>query len=327
MASMSCSGLSDLARCLENRGTKCRRLFDQRLRGFTLVELLVVISIITILISLLLPAVQAAREAARRSSCANNMKQLGLALHNYHSARKTFPPGAFFAEGHQGKWGPSWITMLLPSLEQSAIFDQIDFKKGMVSQAILQNQVNVLLCPTDVRSQLDSQYGMMTNYAGNIGLGTYRCRWTVGTTTPALLNSLITKRGMFRLMLNTSMRDVKDGSSNTIMVAEIRRTGGTDRDSRGVANAPCGPLYMHNFSPNDAETVNADAVWQCNNLLEVPCVGKASNNPYRMTARSRHSGGLNVTRADGSVSFMKETISLVIWKALSTCRGQEVVSQ
>ena len=122
-----------------------------RIRAFTLVELLVVVTIIGILISLLLPAVQAAREAARRMQCANNLKQIGLALHAYHAACGTLP----FATGLGGSSGGTWPAFILPQLEQQGLFDAIDFNSRLfapVNQRAVTTVVSVFICPTDPQS-------------------------------------------------------------------------------------------------------------------------------------------------------------------------------
>ena len=122
-------------------------------RGFTLVELLVVIAIIGTLVALLLPAIQAAREAARKSSCRNNLRQVGVAMHNYESSAKKLPSGYRYAKGSQGNaLGHSWTTMLLPFMEQQSLYDGFDFKKPIFDQvhaAVREQHIPSLLCPTD----------------------------------------------------------------------------------------------------------------------------------------------------------------------------------
>src|SRR5690606_10195612 len=124
----------------------------QKHKGFTLIELLVVIAIIAILVALLLPAVQQAREAARRSSCKNNLKQLGLALHNYHDTYTLFPQGQFYIEGGSSWHGHSGWVSLLPFLEQNAIYDQWNHNLHVYSgtnSSLRQNKLSAFQCPSD----------------------------------------------------------------------------------------------------------------------------------------------------------------------------------
>ena len=198
--------------------------------GFTLVELLVVIAIIGILVALLLPAVQAAREAARRMQCGNNMKQIGLALHNYHDTYKTFPPEAIWTmrPGRAtAQWpaGPcvageqrnfTWISLILPFIEQGPLHDKIDFKIPALNQNIpgvgpLQGVVlPAFLCPSDTPFANPPHGFGYTSYAGNAGWDQHRRLF--GDERIA---------GYFPLIDAVKLSDVKDGTSNTIMVGEV----------------------------------------------------------------------------------------------------------
>ena len=185
-------------------------------RGFTLIELLVVIAIIAVLIALLLPAVQAAREAARRSQCLNNLKQIGLGLHNYHSSIGTFPMTATTAysdPGVQTNWG-TWgsLALLLPYLEQKPVYDAINFNwngwQGNVGPATNSTVWNLKLssfvCPSDGTNGQENT----NNYFGSIG------------TTSATFYSFTGSTGIFANARNYSLADVTDGSSNTIAYSE-----------------------------------------------------------------------------------------------------------
>jgi prepilin-type N-terminal cleavage/methylation domain-containing protein len=324
-----------------------------KLRGFTLIELLVVIAIIATLVALLLPAVQQAREAARRSSCRNNLKQLALAMHNYHDTHTVFPPGAVNPlgddpNGRNGGGSPgimgNWLVFLLPYIEQSVHYDgyakivserpeAVDWfgNNTYVSQGITvgRDPLPVTGCPShpvgDQRlsngtNQEDLSRG---NYAACYGRGGYG---RVHTTDNAI-------GGVFGNNSKYSMRDLLDGSSNTLAVSELQyRTPSSDgpstADTRGtwaygVAGAS---VFNTQNSPNSAVP---DGVWGCRTKPTegMPCVQIGS--PYtemHAAARSYHTGGVHGGMADGSVRFFTENISLVIWQGLGTRGGQEISS-
>lgn len=196
--------------------------------GFTLVELLVVIAIIGILVALLLPAVQLAREAARRSSCTNNLKQIGLALHNYHDSLKSFPPDAIWTAnksgtaaqmGDQRNW--TWIALLLPQMEQGALHAQINFNLPALNQTLKDGVTpirSVLLpsfqCPSDSPlRELPQGFGY-TAYAANAGWDQHRRFY--GDQRIA---------GVFPLLDPLRMEDITDGTSNVIAVGEVTNRG------------------------------------------------------------------------------------------------------
>jgi prepilin-type N-terminal cleavage/methylation domain-containing protein len=228
--------------------------------GFTLVELLVVIAIIGVLVALLLPAVQAAREAARRSSCSNNLKQIGIALHNYHDTYKTFPPESIWAQStnptnpNAGPWLPrnySWISMTLPFMEQAPLHSQINFALPLWGQntasgvPIRTVMIPVLLCPSDRRmgDNASVTHDMAwTNYVGSEGYDW----WNRRADQWGGIFSFNARSQHFSASGAISMQDVLDGTSNTIMVGESNSmsfkngphlTGGTGnpRQSSGEA--------------------------------------------------------------------------------------------
>jgi prepilin-type N-terminal cleavage/methylation domain-containing protein/prepilin-type processing-associated H-X9-DG protein len=185
-----------------------------RHRGFTLIELLVVIAIIGVLVALLLPAVQAAREAARRSQCVNNLKQIGLALHNYHSTHDSFPVGQTQnlagPVNYLGWMGWSIHAQILPNLEQQPLYNSINFNAisdgytyGPLNTTAANRIVSVFLCPSDAKTPRNG----VNNYSGSIG-PTYGNQTTTQTT------------GAFAFYLNTSFRDFTDGTANTVTFAE-----------------------------------------------------------------------------------------------------------
>lgn len=202
--------------------------------GFTLVELLVVIAIIGVLIALLLPAVQAARESARRSQCANNMKQLGLALHNYHDVFKTFPAGGVYGNGQvttipQPAYHHTWLTAILPYMEQRPLYDSIDLKQRAWGQTVVGTQLPGLRCPSDVgfRDPDSTSHGIaITNYAGSEGYHWWESA-TLGNSAPwtshpdlQVETGYFDASGCFAPQHQTNLAEIRDGSSNTVMVAE-----------------------------------------------------------------------------------------------------------
>lgn len=224
------------------------RRFRSRWRGFTLVELLVVIAIIGILVALLLPAVQAAREAARRMSCTNNLKQLGIALHNYHDSYKTFPTGAIWGNGvgrPQGPYHHTWMTKILPYMEQQPLYDQMDIKAPVWDIAnnqafpFAQEQVASLLCPSDAGFRSGDHLISTTSRGNDYRVGLTCYAGTIGfhwwPTAGPWGNNWITQRfpslrggeysGIFSDHQTTAIRDITDGTANTIAVAEVTTTG------------------------------------------------------------------------------------------------------
>jgi len=223
----------------------CRFGFDScsrrgKRRAFTLVELLVVIAIIGILIALLLPAVQAAREAARRSHCTNHLKQIGLALQNYHDVHKTFPPVAIY--GRQGPYPQrsfhhTWLTAILPYIEQMPLYQSTNLRlpvltpganpfgagQAVVGQAIVSTAVPILLCPSDAGFRNPSQTWniAITNYVASEGY-----HWWPGAAVPGYsFAPSADYQGVFAGGQSSRMADITDGTANTILVAESNSTG------------------------------------------------------------------------------------------------------
>src|SRR5438105_6293628 len=221
-----------------------RQELSRRRNGFTLIELLVVIAIIAILIGLLLPAVQKVREAANRMSCTNNLKQIGLALHNYHDAHKRFPPG--YIDGNTNRantpdkdvgpgWG--WASFLLPYIEQDNVYRQIDFKVGVgigSNTAISQQPLKVHQCPSDGLQQAFAVYdSSFTTPIATVAHGNYvgcngwlECYWNAGGVGDPSGNDGLSGgmgqsgNGLFYRNSRNRVANVTDGLSNTIFVGE-----------------------------------------------------------------------------------------------------------
>lgn len=271
-------------------------------RGFTLVELLVVIAIIGILIALLLPAVQAAREAARRAQCANNLKQLGMAMHNYHSSMKCFPPG-FMAIDHNGApaGGWAWGVFLMPYIEQSALKDTLSATKYKLAEVIqdpnllkmLQMNLPVFTCPSSTLEPLrefqgsGSEMVATSGYTCNRGFFNYRYGDKSGNPLIPLSQK---NNGIFYAESNTRIRDVLDGTSNTIALGE-RTVLDVHVNQPGKWPSWCGPGGL-----GIGSTVSSSVASQMNH----------ETNMHSFS--SHHSGGVQFCFVDGSVHFIPETI-------------------
>jgi len=308
-------------------------------RAFTLIELLVVIAIIAILIGLLLPAVQKVREAAARMSCSNNLKQIGLGLHNYHDTNGRLPAGSLWIPpGYDRAAAEStWITWLFPFLEQDNLYKTADLNRGFgqgttnhPNNVITSTVVKLFRCPSDgdvdVSNWGPSRVWARGNYAGNNGIGPMTETTTPNTARP---------QGVFMLNSKYKLTDITDGTTNTVFVSELIKAPGTVTDSvnrggsdwRGVMHYPEGPLYQHNYTPN---SLVPDEVRRgmCVSVPAAPCLGTTTSwNPKRitLTARSRHVGGVNALLGDASVRFVSNTISLATWQALSSPQKGEVL--
>jgi prepilin-type N-terminal cleavage/methylation domain-containing protein/prepilin-type processing-associated H-X9-DG protein len=224
------------------RGPKMRR--SSRRRAFTLIELLVVIAIIAVLIALLLPAVQQAREAARRTQCRNNLKQLGLAMHNYADSFGTFPPGRIVcvlptddrtSSGVSGSGNCfSAFAQLLPYLDQGPLYNSINFNTGpdtAGNNVVADIQPPVFLCPSDLAQPSLSQG------TGFVGLTNYEMN--TGTTFPVSLNNPLGKpvTGIFFENSRVRLTDITDGASNTVSISEQVLSIPNDPTATGVVNA------------------------------------------------------------------------------------------
>ncbi len=292
-------------------------------RAFTLVELLVVITIIGILIALLLPAVQAAREAARRTQCTNNLKQLGIACHNYHQVYGVLPLCNTYQPGYPNDTGMrrSWTVGLLPYLEQGAIFEKMDMKKKGIESPnleLIQQNLTVVLCPSDPQAKTpltraDAAASLklaLTCYAANVGdhfndvpdgLG-YPPRYGNGSVDAATTRGVISRYGY-----SASFEEIRDGLSNTFLLGEVVPEWCVWQDWGHQSFATTG-RPINNRNQDFATGVLSP--W----------------DPYNCICfRSLHPGGAQFLLCDGSARFFNETIDYATFRALASRRGGEAV--
>ncbi len=326
-----------------------------RRRAFTLIELLVVIAIIAILVALLLPAVQQAREAARRTQCKNNLKQLGIALHNYHDTYTCFPPAhirtqsAAPATGAITGWrGFSVHSMLLPYIEQANLYQSIDFNTyfDQANNTVARRtRITAFLCPSDTPYRGADQGN--NSYPGSMGpnLGQYV--------------NINLRNGIFNFDVVTRMRDVRDGTSNTVAFGE-QLIGDANNGSyvqgdvvRGIPftgnaagpspaeldayGAACNAGISNHHSHNGREWAIGMPAQTLFNTAAPPnwkwptcqiCTGCGwMDSQGIFPARSRHTGGVQICLADGSVKFVSENIDTQLWQAVGSASGGETIGE
>lgn len=298
---------------------------QQRL-GFTLVELLVVMAIIALLVGLLLPAVQAAREAARRMSCSNNLRQIGLAAHNYHSAYKQFPKQAVPGRGH------TWVVAMLPFFERGAVQEKYDFNYSWnhpENGDAIKSKIETLLCPSSPKGDyLDevrpNVWTATTDYVphGAISRGIMNAGFVKRRRKPTgLINKAVTRN-----------RDVLDGLSNTLLLVEcagrpeywVLGRLGPDTNNNGCGNFnvtngrskgggwadPTNMVPMHGFSEDGLRCHGPKPINVTNN-----------NEAY-----SFHVGGMQINLADGSTRFITAQIDLELYASLITKAEGELIT-
>ena len=303
-----------------------------RKSGFTLVELLVAIAVVAILIALLLPAVQAAREAARRATCKSNLRQISLALHSYHDAQQAFPPGIY-----NSIWplsGPDhirqdWICGILSYLEQGSLSDalQVQIQTGADYPWYAtgtSTPIRLITCPSDPGSPKTQAVGgtpVSEGFHGNYAL----CSGS-SVLNPAGDPTGTRRDGMFFALSRIRMADVRDGTSNTLMGAEIivvpDSSGVADTRGRHLDAVHGGTLLTTLEPPNTASGDQGDF---CIAIARAPCGPLGGANIVHF-ARSYHLGGVTAVSADGSVRFVSDSVDGTVFRALGTRSGGEIGS-
>lgn len=303
--------------------------------AFTLVEILVVLGILSLLIALLLPAVQGAREAARRLQCASHIRQVTQGCLTHESLNRALPigygmlPQDGFGTGTGACCEWPWVPRVFAYIGEQPAFDRIawDWNPGVAGlgyppfqEEIITARYPILICPSDQSAavgwnqnhacaggQWSSRGHSRTSYGGNFGIGHQEAAGRV--------------QGVFQYNRGMSLDSVLDGASNTLLLAEM--VPGGPCSIRGSISYDEGPLIMVDFSPNDRFP---DHVRWCDssdfNRGSVPCgSGFSQLNMVRHTSRSRHPGGVGISRCDGSVVFVNDDLAISVWRSLGTPRG------
>jgi prepilin-type N-terminal cleavage/methylation domain-containing protein len=307
--------------------------------GFTLIELLVVIAIIAILVALLLPAVQQAREAARRSSCKNNLKQMGIGMHNYHDVHGVFPAAYYRANYNTSSWnsgststfgnpGWGWGAALLPYVEQANLFDQMQIGLGRLvntntlAQSASRTPIPMYMCPSAIANPLNSYY--VTTAASWHATSTYKAVFGAVSTQelPHPLTECISgtsqitrgsciqgNTGMFGPNSNVRMRDVVDGTSSTVMIGETPFSINGVKSSTGTFINYAASVWA------GVSSSGADSNVVTMQTLGRPASLSAANKDYYIingtnayAFGSHHQGGAQFVLADGSVRFLSDSI-------------------
>jgi prepilin-type N-terminal cleavage/methylation domain-containing protein/prepilin-type processing-associated H-X9-DG protein len=333
-------------------------------KGFTLIELLVVIAIIAVLIALLLPAVQAAREAARRIQCVNNVKQLGLAIQNYHDIANSFPPGRIWAPTSTqafptilaGVQNTPWFVLMLPQFEQQTLYNAFNFALGsegpnvpypigyLANTTVESNKVGLFQCPSDNINTYVFPAPLNTGplatavlTRGNYAAAWGNTNWGQGQSSESILTTPYLQSA-FGHLGRITFASVTDGTSNTVFMSEVLQ--GPASDVRGLmwSVGAGSSSFFSRLTPNGV----TDYLGQYNGFdqlgdsyscvnnpgQDLPCAALTvhGNNTAFAASRSRHPGGVNSLFGDGSVHFIKNSINPATWVALNSIQAGEVTS-
>jgi prepilin-type N-terminal cleavage/methylation domain-containing protein len=325
----------------------------QPVRGFTLIELLVVIAIIGVLVGLLLPAVQAAREAARRSSCSNNLKQLGLGLHNYESAKGKFPPGfqreygstttndGFSGAGAQGNW--AWGSFILPYMEYATVAKTLDMTNTTCAEAMadgtkaaaMKKRMPAFLCPSDYTRPTGLTDINFNDAAGsNVGSG-----WAMSNYVAANHSTDILRNGdgMFFMDSNLEIKKITDGTSKTIALGErvfemFNGITGTDPGNGNIFSGSIKPQAGCVFCVRGTRQETAfgmrDGLGSGLMGINMPnsLVSSTNSKSARSFCSSYHPGGALCAMADGSTRFFQNSVGLSILRNLIAIADGQPVS-
>lgn len=269
--------------------------------AFTLIELLVVMSIIAVLVALLLPAIQQAREGVRRAACQNNLRQIGLALHNYHSIHKVFP-GAFISSTNLCNYGWGWAAFILPELDQSPLYNRLELDHRHLSgvdlapdaNAPAQTALPVFRCPSDPGPALNPAFFHLatSNYGGVGGAHSYSDNLDCAllqSPSPSKWNGMLYPDGA------VAFRDVTDGSSEVLFVGEVQSM-----------KPRAGKVWAG----------NSDAYWSTFSVAWNP-PSRVINGTWHSTFSSYHTGGAQFLLVDGSARFVNQNIDTTTWKIIA----------
>jgi len=309
----------------------------RQIRGFTLIELLVVIAIIALLVALLLPAVQQAREAARRSQCTNNLKQIGLALHNYHDSYKKFPPGCATDQppyGSGGGWGSSWMVFILPYIDQGPLYKLWQFTGGNSGYVNANNRaltnglvLDIYRCPSSTLPAVatSAPNSMVPSYAGIMGdAGVFPGSTGAVSGSSGIANNT----GVLSFSSQVRIPSITDGTSQTIMVGENSAVYVDNAGTLQPGLTPSG-IYGWAMGWQSSATTVPSGDNRCFNCLTVRYTinmrGTAVSNAAGLNSdcgtnfpiNSAHTGGANVVFADGSVQFLTDSTGLDVLGKLS----------
>jgi hypothetical protein len=286
--------------------------------------------------------VQSAREAARRMQCSNNLKQLGLALQNYHTAVGKLPPGVISNNGAiHGFPRTTWVIHLFPYIEQQNLYDKLDFKvptgNGMWTDAAnckgtappTAVVVKALLCPSDSGNETHYHPDVVATYArGNYAA--FFGNLDTGASMPPTATGYL--QAPFQWNKSIRIDDMRDGASNTMLLGEcLRGITGNDREYRGVFwydHSGASQIFTK-FSPNSTSPDVLFPTWCPAGLSQpgqnLPCTpGSTNGRDNTASSRSRHSGGVQVVLGDGSGHFISDNVDIVVWQAMGSIASGEV---